>query len=275
MSLFEPEVQVVFERHGFEFDFMKANDSAVTLVALAWKLNAEIEAAKSGDSETVKAATHPYDVKASKDKKAGAIAADIIRGFIAACDSAISANKNVAWHLAQSDSDAAAYLTSEMQYWRFKTAPAKPVTSGTKLDELRNDRKVITQKARDLLEAMPILAKDERLVIKDGKVALPNLQGAGVRNSDTPTGRHAKWGNTTWNIDGVIFPKGTDPRDLVRVIWPGLERVGKKPSDIFNVIEEIVKRDKLTLEQRKHMEFDINGHHIIFDLNTGGDSDKQ
>ena len=270
-GLFEPEVQAVFDRHGFEFDFMKANDSAVTLVALAWKLNSEIEAAKSSDSDSVKAATHPYDVKAKRDKKAEVIAHDIIVDLIATCDAAIAKNKNVAWWLAQSDGDASAYLTSEMQYWRVKEAPHKAPTSGTKLDELRNDRKVITQKARDLLEAMPILAKDERLVIKDGKVALPNLQGAGVRNSDTPTGRHAKWGNTTWNIDGVTFPKGTDPRELVRVIWVGIERVGKKPSDIFNVIEDIVKRDKLTLDQRKHMEFDINGHHIIFDLNSGED----
>lgn len=237
MSLFEPEVQAVFDRHGFEFDFMKANDSAVTLVALAWKLNSEIEEAKP-NSETAKAATHPYDVKASKDKKAAAVAADIIKGFIAACDAAISANKNVAWHLAQADDTATAYLTSEMQYWRFKTAPAKPVTSGTKLDELRNDRKVVTQKARDLLEAMPILAKDERLVIKDGKVALPNLQGAGVRSGDNPTGRNAKWlKGTIWTIGGVIFPNGTDPRDLVRAIWIGTDRVGKKPSDIFSVID--------------------------------------
>lgn len=235
-DMFPPEMQ----KYGLTFDFSKANDSVVALVAQCWAINSEIEAAKTSDDDANKV-THPFDVKASKDKKAAAIAAELLKAFIAACDVAISKNKNVSYHLAQTDSTVTAYLTSEMQYYRFKESPAKPVTSGNKLDELRNDRKVLTQMARKLLENFPILANDERLVKDGGKVKLPNLQGAGVRGADIPTGRYAKYKQTLWTIDGVSFPKGTDPRDLVRAIWKGTDRVGRKPADIFGPIDEARK----------------------------------
>lgn len=232
-ALFPPEMA----KYGLTFDFANASDSFTALVAQCWSIHNDIESAKSTDSDASKAVTHPYDIKASKDKKAAEIAADLIKSFVAASDAAIGKNKNVAYHLAQTDSTLTQYLTSEMQYYRFKEAPAKPVTSGNKLDEMREDRKVLTQTARKFLEAFPMLANDSRLVKEDGKVKLPNLQGAGVRAADTPTGRYAKYKQTVWSVDGKKFPEGTDPRDLVRAIWSGTDRVGKKPTDVFDPID--------------------------------------
>jgi len=232
-------------KHGLTFDFAAPADSIVAMVAKVWDINAQIEAAKSDDSGDSKVANHPFDVKASKDKNAAQIANDLIVAFIAQCDLAIGKNKHVAWHLAQTDSTVTQYLTSEMQYWRTKTAPAKPANSGSKLDEMRQDRKVLTQMARQLLETFPQLATDERFVRDDkGNVKLPNLQGAGVRSADTAVGRYAKYRQTKWTVDGETFAVGTDPRDLVRAIWQGAERIGKKPSDIFGPIDEARKNVK-------------------------------
>lgn len=240
-SLFPPEMA----KYELSFDFATPADSIVTLVAKVWEINSQIEAAKTDDSGEAKVANHPFDVKASKDKKAAEVAQELINAFIAQCDIAIGKNRNVAWHLAQTDSTVTQYLTSEMQYWRIKAAPAKAPTSGSKLDELREDRKVLTQLARKLLDTFPQLATDERFVRDDkGNVKLPNLQGAGSRSADTPTGRYAKYRQTIWTIDGKKFPIGTDPRDLVRAVWQGAERVGKKPSDLFGPIDEARKTVK-------------------------------
>jgi hypothetical protein len=262
VSFFPPELA----KYGIEWDFMKLNDSFVALVATCWMIQSQIEAAKKESaSDTVKVATHPYDVKASKDKKAAAKAAELLKAFIAACDAAISTNKNVAWHLAETDSAVTAYLTSEMQYHRFKESPAKPATAGTKLDELRKDRYVLTNLAKMFVGGQPLLANDPRLILEDGKVKLPNLQGAGGGNtSNVPTGRGAGYKRATWIIDGKKYPIGTDPRELVRVIWVGIERVGKKPSDIFDVMTAKVKAEKLTLKQRENMTFTINGKVIQY-----------
>lgn len=257
-DMFPPEMQ----KYGLTFDFMNAGDSIVAIVAMCWQINADIESAKNSATDS-KVATHPYDVKASKDKGAAEVSANLIKAFVAACDAAITKNKNVAYHLAETDNSLTAYLTSEKQYYRFKAAPAKPAIAGTKLDTLRHDRKVLTQKARELIETFPILANDPRLVKEDGKVKLPNLQGAGAKSGDNPTGKHAKWSkDTIWIIDGTKYPIGTDPRDLVRAIWSGVERVGKKPSDIFSVID--AERAKLKLNAPADITVEINGKSVTY-----------
>jgi hypothetical protein len=243
-SMFPPEMA----KYNLEFDFMNPVDSVVKLVQTVWSINEQIDAAKESDSEKAKVATHPYDVKASKDSAAAKQAQSLINAFIAACDAAIAKNANVAWHLAQTDSTVTQYLTSEMQYWRSKADPKRPVTSGSKLDELREDRKVLTQLTRQILSTfVPVanaLMNDDRVEKEDGKIKLPNLQGSGTRNPDVVTGRHAKYRQTKWTIGNEEFPIGTDPRDLVRAIWTGAERVGKKPSDLFEPIDKARKNAK-------------------------------
>ena len=254
-DLFPPEMT----KYGLSFDFANAGESVKALIAQCWKLDTEIKAATESKDDSADKVVHPFDVKAQADKSAAKVAADLLSAFLTQCDTAIAKNRNVAWHLAQNDSAVTAYLTSEMQYYRFKDTPSKPVTTGTKLEEMREDRKVLTQTARKFLEAFPMLLavveKDE-----NGKPKLPNLQGAGNRAADTPTGRYARYKQTIWTIDDKTFPVGTDPRDLVRAIWQGTDRVGKAPKDLFEPIDKARKDakpgDKVTVT--------VNGHVVSY-----------
>lgn len=264
INFFPPEMA----KYGLTFDFTKLNDSFVELVGKCWEIDKAIKAASESKSDSVKVATHPYDVKAKRDKKAEVISADLIKAFVAACDAAISKNKNVAWHLAESDSAVTAYLTSEMQYYRIKESPAKPAIAGTALDTLRNDRKVLTKLAQMLLNGQPLLSNDKRFTAEmkeAGKVKLPNLQGAGTKASDSPTGRNAGFRNGTWTIDGVTFPINTESRDLIRAIWSGVDRVGKSAKDVYNPIDDKVKKDNLTFAQRNEgVTITLNGKEVTF-----------
>lgn len=264
VSFFPPEMK----KYGLEMDFAKLNDSVVALVTKCWEIDKAIKAASESKSDSVKVATHPYDVKAKRDKSAESISAELIKAFVAACDLAITKNKNVAWWLAESDSAVTAYLTSEMQYYRVKEAPAKPAIAGTKLDTLRNDRKVLVKLAQMLFNGQPLLNNDKRFTaeMKDaGKVKLPNLQGAGVKNTDTPIGRNAGFRNGTWTIDGVTFPINTEARDLIRALWSGVDRVGKQAKDVYDPIAERIKKGKLTFkDQNEGVTVTINDKEVTF-----------
>jgi hypothetical protein len=258
MNLFPPE----FTKHGLAWDWQDVGKSITDLVSKVWELDAAIQAAKVSTDASVKVANHPYDVKAAKDQAAAKVAADLVKAFTTACTVAIDKNRNVAYHLSNIDPSPSAWFTTEVQYFRLKTSPGKPATSGSKLDDLRSDRKVLTQSARNLLETMPILSTVPGLPMESpGKVKLPNLQGAGVRSADTPTGRHAKYRQTIWSVDDVTFPIGTDLRDIVRAIWSGPDRVGKKAADLINPID--AERKKVA-DKNATITVELNGKTVTY-----------
>ena len=245
IDLFSPETVSVMAKYGLVFDPMDMGGSVRSIQDKVWTIQASIEAAKEGNSEAVKVANHPYDVKASKDKKAAEIASALVSEFLAKVDAAITKNASVAYALNEVKDAVTGYLTEEVNHWRMKAAPTKPVSSGSQLDTLYDERKVLVKAVQGLLLGMPNLAN--ALESENGKVKLPNLQGAGgSKKADAPTGRYAKWQSKSvrWSIDGVEYPGDTHWSDLLRIIWQGADRVGKKAADLFEPIDAARKKAK-------------------------------
>jgi|SRR5215831_1856619 len=255
----------VMDKYELTFDFTTAAEDFKRMYDKCWEIQAQIENAKSTKDESVKAATHPYDVGAKDDKKAQVIATNLVKAFINQCDIAIGKSKNVAYWLSQLDNPLAQYLTGEMQHQRYLMAPTKPVMSASKLEELRADRKALVEFARNLESTIKLAFPNiEGIEYKDnGDVKFPNLQGAGSANTDNPTGRFAQYIGQCWTVDGKEYPPDTDIRDIFRTVFVGMDRVGKKLGDLIDPIEKLRKKaaDKTALVATK-----INGHEVSFQI---------
>jgi len=262
IGLFSPETVEIMAKYGLEFNPMDMGASVRSIQDKAWEIQSLIESAKDSQSETVKVANHPYDVKASTDKSAMAVAANLMKGFLTACEAAIDKNPNVAYALKELGDAITGYFQEEVTYRRLKAAPTKAPTSNSQMDVLYDDRKVLVKAVQGLILGMPMLT--EACEMKDGKVKLPNLQGAGgSKKSDAPTGRYAKWSGKSvkWIIDGTEYPGDTHWSDLLRLIWQGADRVGKKASDLFDPIDKARKKTKSDTEP---VTVTINKHEVTY-----------
>lgn len=275
-SFMPDEVKDALARNGIVFDIFNPIAGLVAMQSKALELDGIITGSKESKDET-KVSTHPFDVAAAKNKKAAAIAADLVKAFLAACDVSITKTPHVAWHLAQLDDGVAKFFTQEVQYFRFKTEPKKPVTSGSKLDEMRNDRKVLTQQLRTMFTGQPGYAKltvkddegnDTFVFVQDSEdkcgIKLPNLQGGGVKSGDSSTGKYGdlKGKTSTYTIDGKTYPAGTDYQDIMRVVFTGTDRVGKKAGDLFGPID--AARKAQGTNDTTEVTVEINGHTVIY-----------
>ena len=254
--MIDPKVSDVLTRYGLTFDFADFGGSVISMYDACWAIDAEIKKAREDKSESVKVASHPYDVKAKEDKAAAQIAHNLVSAFTNAVSVAITKNANVAWHL--SELPISQWITQELQYRRLQEQPNRAPTSGSKLEQLYEDRKELKQQL-DKLFAAAIQLKDLKRTVQNeqgeeveefvfrrnekGDIDLPTLQGrTGV--TEVPTGRDAKRLQEYWFIDGKPVEKGTPIREIVRMVWSGIDSVGKKNADITDPIDAARKKWK-------------------------------
>ena len=274
-SFLAEEVRDALARNGIAFDILNPAPGIVAMQAKALELDALITGSKASKEET-KVSSHPFDVAAAKNKKAAAVAAELVKAFLTACEVQIVKTPHVAWHLAQLDDGVAKFFTQEVQYFRFKAEPKKPVNIANKGDEMRADRKILTQQVRQFLVSMPGLAtitvkdeedKDVFLLIHDeeGGVKLPNLQGGGVKSGESTTGKYGGLKSGFYVIDGKTYPIGTDYQDIMRVVFTGTDRIGKKAGDLFDPID--AARKAQGTNDTSEVTVEINGHTVTYKEN--------
>src|ERR1700741_3121757 len=232
----------ILTEYGVTPNPMDFGQTFADLYKAVWGLDEQIR--KATDTDDTEKVVHPWDVKATGDKSAKKIANDLLENSMTASNAAIEKNQNVALHLREAMSNVQAYFSSEVTYYRHRHGDGgKKVTGNT--DKMRADRKELVEFARKLWDTFPTLASDEKVTavakFEDGKLSLPSIRGRASQtgDSDVPTGRYAGYYKTVWNVDGNEFPVGTDPREVLRTVYVGTERIGKKlSSDLFDLLDK-------------------------------------
>lgn len=241
-------------KYGIEVSLMDATPGVKALCAKAWELDQAVKnmaAAQSAASDPNAPKVVPvYDKAAKGNEEAEMIARTLVRKFIQSCAEAIEDNNDVAYWLAELDKEAAQFNTTELQFFRWQAdkqaAPVKPANEA--LNELRTDRKELVQFAKKLAGLVPTvvdeLVEDKEAVrfVKKGKngweLSLPNIQGRGAGDAETtsPVGKFASLSYMQWCVDDETFPVGTDSRIILRAIFTGADRTGKRPADLYDAM---------------------------------------
>lgn len=234
----------ILDGYGVTPNFAEIDKTFAEIYALVWKLDAEIKAVEVKAAKTGETVVHPFDAKATKDKVAAGKAAKILSDFLASIADVCENEPHVAYWLAQDIKGVSQFLTSEVQYARRVTDRKAPVAKreGSN-DSKRADRKELVVFLRTLYGMVPALqsVEMEGVRVKDGTIELPSLKGranGSTSDSALPTGRYAGAYSTLWTVDDESFPLGSDPLLVIRTIWTGKDRVGKKLADLWDAFDK-------------------------------------
>lgn len=255
----------VLTKYGITPNPMDFGETFVQIYKKVWEVDADIKKASEVTDDTPKV-VHPFDTKSASNKAAKKVADELLTNFLTAVDVAITKDAAVAYHLSQSIGNVSAYLTSEVQYYRHKMGEPKPTSNTGNVDELKLDRKELVEFLRMFHETFPALKDDEKVKsavkYEDGKLALPSIRGRASQTgeSDVPTGRYAGRYKQVWTVDGKTFPAGTDPREILRTIYVGPQRVGKKlTTDLWDLVDKAKGKDH---KMGDDITVKINGHDV-------------
>lgn len=227
------------------------------LHSLAWKLDKDIKSAQSGNSSTEKV-TPAFDKQAASDMKAKATARKLVSAYLAAIEKETTANPNVAYWLSEIGKSVTQFTTSEVNFYRWqtdKTSGVKVSANADAVAAMKSDRRDVVSFAKKLLtlltDTVDELAKVDsennnvegyRPLTKKGKdgkpqIDLPNIQGRGSgTDTDSPAGKFASLSFMVFTVNDETFPVGTDSRIVLRSIFTGAERIGKRPGDLYDAM---------------------------------------
>lgn len=247
MSDFMPEC---LARYGVTPSLTDPTGSVLALHKLAWELDAKIKSASEAQANsTTEKVTPEFDKAAQKDKKAENRAAQMVTAILTMIETAVTENPNVAYWLAESDKSITQFNTSELQFHRWQTdkvAGIKQSATNDAVAGLKSDRRDVVSFTKRLTGLLPTvmdeLVKSNPDMVKKNKggqsvVNLPNIQGRGAGGeTDSPAGKFASLSYMVFNVDGETFPIGTDSRIVLRSIFTGTDRIGKRPGDLYDAM---------------------------------------
>lgn len=248
-----------------------------TLHSLAWRLDKDMkdkQAAASGNTAKV---TPAYDKAAATDSKAKAEARKLVNAYLAAVEKATTANPNVAYWLADIGKAISQFTTSEVNFYRWQTDKASDtpkVNAPSGVAEINSDRKDTVTLAKKLLglfddsiiadlsaiDASHSEDKGYRPLVDKGKVNLPNIQGR-TGDSDSPAGKFASLSFMVFTVNEETFPVGTDSRVVLRSIFSGADRIGKRPGDLYDAMVK-ANNGNTPKVAGETVEFKLNGKNV-------------
>lgn len=246
MSEFMPEC---LARYGVTPSLTDPKGSVIALHKLAWKLDADIKAfaeqaaQNSGTGEKV---TPEFDKLAMKDKKAENEVKKFVTAVLEMAEKLVTANPNCAYWLAETDKGITQFNTSELAFHRWQTDKAAGVKQSAGQDAvnaIKSDRRDVVSFTKKLTGLLPTVVDELPAdMVKKNKagqtvVNLPNIQGRGAGGeSDSPAGKFASLSFMVWTVGDETFPIGTDSRIILRSIFTGTDRIGKRPGDLYDAM---------------------------------------
>lgn len=244
-------------RHGVTPSLADPLQSVLDLHTLAWKLDAEIKKAQTTTS-TGEKVTPAYDKVASSDEKAQATAKRLVNAYLTTVESEINGNPNVAYWLAELGKSVNQFVTTEVNFRRWEidkrsgVSEVKPNVSA--VANLKSDRADAVSFAKKLLSLLPTVMDELNKAVGAGEIAsdtailkkgkdgswvlnLPNIQGRGSGTADnSPAGKFASLSFMVFTVNEETFPVGTDSRIVLRSIFTGVDRIGKRPGDLYDAM---------------------------------------
>lgn len=154
------------------------------------------------------------------------------------------------------------YLRVERDYHKKVLAPATVTTSAK--SEYRADynalRKVFGNLA-SVVVAMDPEFSDPTVKVSNGTASYstPGLKGPNTSGAETH-GRYSKIYALSWNVDGEEIPAGTQLADISRMLWHGVDRIGKSSKDLSDLLDENVP--EWTKPEMADATFEVNGHTV-------------
>lgn len=244
MSDFMPEC---LARYGITPSLADPTGSVKALHKLAWELDAKIKSAsEAAATSTGEKVTPEFDKRAQKDKKAENRAAQMVTAILTMIETAVTENPNVAYWLAENDKSITQFNTSELQFHRWqadKVAGIKHSAANDAVAAMKSDRRDVVSFTKKLTGLLPTVMDElPTTMVKKNKggqtvVHLPNIQGRGAGGeTDSPAGKFASLSFMVFTVDGETFPIGTDSRIVLRSIFTGTDRIGKRPGDLYDAM---------------------------------------
>jgi hypothetical protein len=255
----------VLARHNITPDLADVESTFGHIYRAVWAIDAQIKSADQTPADAPKV-SNPFDTEAEKDDVAKETANVLLDTFLTMATNAIEQNHNVAYWLSEMSKRFGSFMTSEVGYYRWQATKETGVKSTDDSNtELREDRRVLV----DLLRKLFALDEDGLSKVqgvktskgKNGNVLLdlPSIKGP-RGGGDTPTGKFSRMFYVQWNVDGENFPAGTDSRVIIRFVWTGVERTGKKPGDLYDAWQEAGGKD---CKPGQSVSFTLNGKAIV------------
>jgi hypothetical protein len=263
----------LLSKYDVEPNLMDLGATFDTIYKLVWKLDAEIKSVETAGSNE---GTQPaYDQKAAKNSEAKKIADELLVSILANMAAEIEYDPAVAYHLSAGIKEVSQFLTGEVQYARRVADRALPAAKRSDVNDVkRGDRKELVVFLRNLFETFTPLqaAVPSTNKTSDGKLKLPSLKGRASSTSETanPTGRYARVYSVVWSVDDETFPFGSDPLLIVRTLWTGAERVGKKLADLHDPFD---KAGGMSMKPGESVQFRVNGKTVTAKLVSQDDDE--
>lgn len=218
-----------------------APDNVGRIVKVAQSVWAKVKAPKPA-AETVKADSK-FVAAAKTDEAAQKLAAEYLHTVAVDVLERFADSPHVLYWLRQSDilSDV---LKSEVDYHTYaadKNAPKVTESADDEKARLAKDYRGLKEQADLFFSMIPQPDKvkwpEGAVKVKDGHLIanLDPLQGNyGSSEGSVATGKYAKVWSCTYIVDGRDI---VDPREAIREIWLGTNRVGISTGDLFRLVD--------------------------------------
>lgn len=210
------------------------------IVSAAKEVLAKVKAPKP-ETETVKvdgkyvaAAKADNTARLDAESYLHAVAVDVLERF--------ADRPNVLWHLRNSDI-LSEVLKSECEWHAYDADRSAPKQSATEDEraELADDYRALKVLASNFLNMIADPASQTfpaGTVRKSGNDLVPDLDALkgnyGATDGSVATGKYAKAWMLTYIHDGTEY---SDPKEAIRAIWPGTNRVGISTGDLYRMID--------------------------------------
>lgn len=205
----------------------------------------------------------PYVKAWQKDNKAKARATEIALSIVADL-AKYEGNAALMFHLRNAVRESVVkYLATEVDYAEWQAERKMPTvnvaknTRAVNADRYKVGKEGLTNifnlKGHEMKLPADILASDGKRIVPKLPAMPGNFGGSGAASS----GRYAVLYRLTYKVNGKAF---TDPREALRAIWQGADRVGKNTADLFDAVEKMAPKAK---EDNEPHAFNLNGANVI------------
>jgi len=264
MALFPVDV---LARHNVTPNLMDVETTFGEIYATVWAIDAQIKASDQRPADAPKV-VNPFDTTASKNEEAKDVANGLLDTFLTMAAEAIELDNDVAYWLSEFSKRFGSFMTSEVGYYRWQATKATGVKStDDAVVELREDRRIMVELLRKLFALDEDgLSKVDGVKTSKGKngntlIDLPSIKGPKGGADSPTTGKYSVISSyVQWTVDGESFPAGTDSRVVIRFIWTGVDRTGKRPGDLYEPWTNAGGKD---CKAGQSVEFTLNGKHIV------------
>ena len=226
----------LFGRYNIELDQSAIETGWQACYDLMWSLHADLSKPVADGEKVVS----PYDKAASADITSKSDVAEWLAEFTEKLASFVDEQPNRAYWLSEQFKSVSQFVTGEVHYARRKSEKSIPVAQRSNAADMkRADIKTLATICRNFYNSIPALAAAVDAKLNDkGELSVPTVRER--QASEIPTsGRHVRAYYITWTVRDETFPAGTDPMDVVREIWTGTERVGKKIGDLWEPFDKL------------------------------------